>query len=260
MPDAITVVSHQAGLPVDLRPAIKKPLAGENATRPQVSVGWVRLQPEDRPELTVLCELLNAPDPATEDSGVTKVPRQNDQALTTWTGSDGSDFDLHLRMDGTDHRTPVDDLYDNLRAMIGKGPKAVALEPLKLIVNTAGVMRADDSFEQFTDTRWLITRLDWSNDPDEILTDDGGHRLIAVCIATITADRSPERLTTAAAKQRRQQASKGAKHNTYTTKRGETLMTVARKKLGDAGRWGEIARLNGLRDPYVPANTHLKLP
>jgi hypothetical protein len=36
---------------------------------------------------------------------------------------------------------------------------------------------------------------------------------------------------------------------------------VARKKLGDAGRWPELAQLNGIRDPLaVKAGARIRLP
>jgi nucleoid-associated protein YgaU len=36
---------------------------------------------------------------------------------------------------------------------------------------------------------------------------------------------------------------------TYTVKRGDTLSGIAGKVLGNAGRWHDIANLNGIRDP-----------
>lgn len=47
----------------------------------------------------------------------------------------------------------------------------------------------------------------------------------------------------------------------YTVRKGDTLSTIAKAKLGDATRWREIAKLNGLTDPYViRVDQTLKLP
>ncbi|WP_076956971.1 hypothetical protein [Teichococcus deserti] len=39
-----------------------------------------------------------------------------------------------------------------------------------------------------------------------------------------------------------------------------TLMRVASKELGDATRWVEIAKLNGIIDPFLKGTTRLRLP
>lgn len=48
---------------------------------------------------------------------------------------------------------------------------------------------------------------------------------------------------------------------TYTVKSGDTLSKIAARELGNANRWGEIASLNGLRDPNrISAGQQLRLP
>lgn len=48
---------------------------------------------------------------------------------------------------------------------------------------------------------------------------------------------------------------------TYTVRKGDTLSTIARAKLGDAARWREIAELNELPDPDdITVGQALKLP
>jgi nucleoid-associated protein YgaU len=38
-------------------------------------------------------------------------------------------------------------------------------------------------------------------------------------------------------------------------------MSIARRELGDAGRWTEIAKLNGMRDPRaVKPGARIRLP
>ncbi|MFC8124645.1 N-acetylmuramoyl-L-alanine amidase [Streptomyces sp. NPDC057302] len=53
----------------------------------------------------------------------------------------------------------------------------------------------------------------------------------------------------------------GTGTSTYTVRKGDTLSTIARAKLGDAARWREIAKLNNLPDPdELKVGQKLKLP
>jgi len=57
---------------------------------------------------------------------------------------------------------------------------------------------------------------------------------------------------------------KGKKHTgyrTYIVKRGDTLQSIAARQLGSAARWGEIGRLNNIRDPRnLKVGQRLKIP
>ncbi|MGW1261137.1 peptidoglycan recognition protein family protein [Streptomyces drozdowiczii] len=53
----------------------------------------------------------------------------------------------------------------------------------------------------------------------------------------------------------------GSTTTTYTVKKGDTLSSIARAKLGDAGRYKDIATLNGLSNPNaIHIGQVLKLP
>ena len=48
---------------------------------------------------------------------------------------------------------------------------------------------------------------------------------------------------------------------TYTIASGDCLYNIAKKQLGDASKWPEIASLNGIKSPYTIYPNHvLKLP
>ena len=64
-----------------------------------------------------------------------------------------------------------------------------------------------------------------------------------------------------AARRSRTGGSGSAKAKTYTVRRGDTLSTIAAKQLGDYRQAGELAKLNGIRDPKnLRAGQKLKLP
>jgi len=64
----------------------------------------------------------------------------------------------------------------------------------------------------------------------------------------------PARSTSVAASAPRPQG------RTYTVKKGEGLWAIAREQLGKAGRWKEIAKLNGISGSSVRAGQVLKMP
>ncbi|MFE4671408.1 LysM peptidoglycan-binding domain-containing protein [Streptomyces sp. NPDC056723] len=48
---------------------------------------------------------------------------------------------------------------------------------------------------------------------------------------------------------------------TYTVRKGDTLWSIAASKLGDGGRWAEIAKLNSLKNADdISVGQTLKLP
>jgi nucleoid-associated protein YgaU len=56
-------------------------------------------------------------------------------------------------------------------------------------------------------------------------------------------------------------AAPSAPAGSYTVKSGDTLWLIAKRQLGDSGRVAEIARLNGLQEPYrLRVGDKLKLP
>lgn len=259
----IVVTGSTYGLPPELRPGASQPLAGERATRPQVPVGWVRLQPDDRDDLTVFCEMGdNVPDPEGGYGGITVVDRLGDTPITRPGSLDARTVPVELVLDASG--ASVNDLYDNLEALAGRGIKSLpGHQRPKLLVDTAGLFRGDAS--NFPNDRWWLSGLVWSKDEGDQETDQAGNRTFAVASIVLTlVDQADALQTRAVAARLAHQAANGPARKLYTTVKGDTLIKIARKPpMRDAGRWSEIAAINpGFRDPtaQLAAGIRLLLP
>lgn len=259
----IVVTGSTYGLPPEFRPPATRPLAGEKATRPQVPVGWVRLQTDGNDALTVFCELgESVPDPDGGYGGITSVARPGDEPITRFGGYDPFTVPMELIFDATATGGNVNDLYDNLEALAGRGLKRPpGGQSPRLVVDTAGLFRGDAA--HFPNERWLLSGLTWSKDEDDQETDAAGNRLLAVADIVLTKVSDATNLQTRAVAARLAHQAANSTKKTYKTVKGDTLITIAKKKLGDAGRWSEIAAINpGFRDPTakLAANITLYLP
>lgn len=261
MATKITVTGSTYGLPPALRTGATKPLAGQKATRAQVPVGWVRLLPDGRDDLAAFCELGDdVPDLQDGYGGIVTTDRPGDKALTRDGGHPAGTMPMQLVLaDPTGAN--VDDLYDNLEALAGRGRKRMAGPRPKLLVDTAGLFRWDASV--FPNGRWWLSDLSWSKDEEDQETDEGGHRIVAVANLTLTEVTEATDLQTRAVKARLAHEAKTSAKKTYKTVSGDTLIKIAHAKLKDSGRWPEIAAINpGFRDPTatIAAGSTIYLP
>lgn len=95
---------------------------------------------------------------------------------------------------------------------------------------------------------WVIERLEWG----ENMHNDAGNLVRQWGTITLREWVGDEFISSAAEIARNKAREKGLKGGgTYKIKKGDTLQNIARRKLGDARRWVEIAKLNKkkIRDP-----------
>lgn len=234
------------------------PLAGSKAGDLIVPVGWARFQADDDDRLAVVVELGNGPPRVTDGyGGWEEVKRPGAKSITSWGGFSPLGIQLDLFLDAFDDGTSVEAAIDVIEAMAGRGRRATGGEPPKLIVDTAGVMPHD--VRTFPFQRWVITDLQWPDSEDDTIINSHGNRTrttATVTLWTYTADTRLQDRALEVAKLRRKKSKR-----TYLVKSGDTLLTIARAKLGDSSRWREIAQLNGLRDPRaVKAGATIRIP
>jgi hypothetical protein len=244
------------------------PTTGTRASALSPELGWARLEADDDPKMSLLCELGDAFPAITQGyGGWDEVDRPHNVSLTTWRGFKPTGIDLPLMLDQWALGTSVETAVDVLEALAGRGrlrTNAAAggyAQPPLLIVHTAGVMPYDA--HGFPDERWVITNLDWNE--DDTITNDAGNRVRAPVTVSLLQYVADTRLADQALALREllqsRRAKRGTARRTYTVRQGETLVSIARTQLGDPGRWVEIVKLNHLRDPRaVKPGARIRIP
>lgn len=216
------------------------------------------MRPEDDGDLVLLVELGNAfPAPTQGFAGWDVVPLPGRVGITHWAGHEPLSIGLELFFNDDDLTNSVEDAIETLEAMAGRGIKRKKDEPSVLKVDAGGLMPFD--WHQFPDARWVINGLDWD---DDAILNRHGNRVRQTVTVALLQHVAADRLNTTGAAAKARLARKGGSRRTYKSHTGDTLMTIAKAKLGDAGRWRELQKLNpDIRDPrHIKAGTTIRLP
>jgi nucleoid-associated protein YgaU len=173
--------------------------------------------------------------------GWTLISRPHRLALTEWVGVNPFALAVSLLFDESVNRNVEDDIatLEQMALPAGTSPPPV--------VTVAGVV-------PHRDKDWVIGNLAW--DPAPIYGAAGRvrHEVTVTLLEHVSADTIPS-----AAAAARGQVATATKP--YTVKKGDTLVSIAARQLGDYTRWPEIATLNGLRDPNrLTVGQRLRLP
>lgn len=235
------------------------PVTGAAVADLPVEPGWAKLTVADDPKYTLLCELGDAPPTPTQGyGGWETVPRAARTGLTAWRGFEPLGIDLALLLDNHLEGKSVERSMQLLEALAGRGEmrRPREDEPPHLIVDTAGVMPHD--FHVDRDNRWVITDLDFDEE-SVIRNDHGNWTRVAVTVSLLQYVADGGLAAQTAAVRRRIHARGKPTKRPYTARAGDTLVSIARRELGDPGRWREISDLNNIRDPRAKLKTGRKL-
>lgn len=201
------------------------------------------------------------PDPAkfSSDGGWSLQPRPRRSGFTEYDGVAPYTLTVPVLFDKLDTGDSVEAEIETLRRLMRDrvGPRA---EPAVVQVAGASV--------PLTHLVWVIQDLEFG---DEIKRNDGARSRAFVTVTLyqylaadilVSVKASPAQ----AAQERMGVASVGGTASvttsrTYTVRQGDTLSSIAASQLGSAGRYTEIASLNGIRDPNaITAGQVLRLP
>jgi len=112
------------------------------------------------------------------------------------------------------------------------------------------------SYGEMANHRWILTDAKPSTIDRQPLTNALKHSDITLTFL-VHVD---EQLTVAVSRKKTQPSDKGsAKRKTYVVRKGDTLTKIAARVYGNANRWPEIAKLNGIRAPHKVLKTGRKL-
>lgn len=175
-----------------------------------------------------------------------------------WTGQPEEGLQFPLLFNGWPDQS-VEDRIVLLRSF-GE-PRARRKPPPELRFRYGGMGRG---------ATWVIDSLEWG----EELRNRQLQRTLQTVTVTLLRYEEADVTLTPAERHRDRQRRKGSqeddgkgngggggRHEVYVVKAGDTLSSIAAKKLGKAGRWREIAKLNGLRDPNsLRVGQRLRLP
>lgn len=233
--------------------AVTHPVTGAQA---QVSVppGWIKFRAEDNPNLAVLVELgERAPNMDQGSTTWEERERPGDVSVTRFVGKSPGRYEFDIVFDGLNDVWDVKPALDVMDALRGRGPRATRGTPPRVRVEQGRPWPAS----------YVIADLAFSDDPDETVV-DAGRILLATASITLLQHIDDTRLEDRALQMRlklqARQRTRGA-NRVHTVKEGETLFTIARDHLGDAGRWEDLAEINGLRDPRkIRRGARIKLP
>jgi hypothetical protein len=239
-----------------------KPETGDTARIAFPAVGQVKFFHEENDSLAVLCDLGDSPPRIVGGYGQwDQVARRGRTSLTTFAGYGSLEVEIECFIDqygafNDDPGVDVETALAKLELMAGRGRGNVYAEPPKLKVDTAGVLSHD--YTHSPAVRWVITDLEW--DDDGAIINQYGNRVRQPVTVRILEYVTDDRLKRESRKAS-QKAKAPSSTKTVTVKSGDTLMTIARDRLGDAGRWQELARLNSIRDPRkLKTGQKIKLP
>ena len=231
------------------------------------------------PPLRVECLLAEErPDVTSGYGGWDEITRPRRKPITTWKAPPSLHMTLPLMLDA--HADGDSAYIEKQIAQVKQMGEPLAADgaPPRLTVTARG------SAVPYTDRTWVVGEITWG---DAIMDNTGNRTRQQVTLSLYEYVEDVYLTEKSAAKRRRNAAKVGkSKHgasakriqakrgkaqphaaphalvtSTSTVGGGEDLLTIAAREYGDADRWVEIAKLNGLRDPraIVPGQV-LRLP
>lgn len=184
--------------------------------------------------------------------GWAKISRDRRRGLTEWQGNDPLEIDIPILFENWAVGTSLEPDILQLEKMAGLGNEGGGEPPL-MTFNSGGVISHD--FHDAPKHDWVISNIVWG----DAVKNDFGNRVRQIATVTVTQYISDDVLSSSSAKKRKNSKKgkikkgterSGGKKKSFTVEfNHQSLVTIAKKTLGDGNRWHEIAKLNSIRDP-----------
>lgn len=179
------------------------------------------------PALALLCVLGPEPPEIFQGfGGWEEVTRPLRRSFVRWAGPSAFGQTIQLLFDGWGDNRSVQSSLDTLLRMAR--PRADDPPPILTIAGPALILGGPG---------WVISELTFG----DAIRDTKGALLRQVVTVSLLQKGTNDLI--------RIRGRGGTGQATHTVKKGETIQKIAAEKLGDASRWTDIAKLNGIRDP-----------
>lgn len=223
------------------------PIPGAGFTQPHdMPLGFVEIDGESGEQLTAL--LGDGKVTITGGyGGWEQIDRPRKKSITSWQGTPPFTMTVPVRFEGFIDGLSVEDEIAALE-QFGRRGQGDSEPPVVRVQLPGGVPRSPK-------VDWVVENIEWDADVEE--RGPRGHRTRAAATITLLEHVADELIRESAIKKAR--TGKGGKP--YKVKKGDSLKRIAQHQLGDADRWKEIAKLNGLRGgAHLKQGRTLKMP
>jgi hypothetical protein len=227
------------------------PASGHRASSIVPPLGWVRLEDADDPGMALLCRLGEGNVDLTAGIGGWDVIRRPGRTpVTRWRGRSELRIDVPVYLND-ERKLSIEPQITLLTGLAGRGPKGSEQEPPHLIFDTGGVSPWDA--QAYPDQLWVIDALAWGT---VVLHNGAGNRYRQDATVTLLQFIDDQLVSDESlALRRKQRRGKLNVSKTYRVKKGDTLVSIARRELGSVDRWVQIRQLN----PGVKTDPRLEL-
>lgn len=209
-------------------------------------VGYIEIKSKD-PEVNITV-MMSEEQPIVTGGfgGWTHIPRPKRSVMTEWAGRPGLQMEVGLMFDKFDTRTSIESDLDQLEKL-AKHPNDFQDPPIVTV----------DGSVPYRGKEWVINDLIWGA---MHFSTEGRRTRQQVTVVLLEHIRG-EQLAASPAKRNRDKKGGAGKATIYVVKKGDTLSSIAARKLGKASRWGELAKLNDIRDPKsIDVGQRIKVP
>lgn len=181
--------------------------------------------------------------------GWSTVQRQDNISVTDWAGQEPLTQDVPLLLDGFAEHLSMEREWNTVKKL-GRDPNGDERKPP--VFKVFGPV-------EYPGKSWVLPEGGIEPNPASFLKRDDGELLRVEFTLHLLEYIRPDTL---GQKRRRRTGISQNVALTYTTRKGDTLISIAAEVLGNWQRWRDIGALNGISDPHreLPAKRVLRLP